>query len=101
MRPRSIVSGPSLPATWTESFDIVLEKGLLDAVYLSGQEGNLFAAVESLSSTIRQGGIFVSVSGVVPDDLRRRVFREDDQWEWLRDGSQDLKAGCFIFRKRT
>jgi hypothetical protein len=71
---------------------------------------------------LQKGGIFVSVSGVVPDELRRNLFPcvdaaasafSDDHhqqqqqqhnhhttyWEWLRDGSQDLKAGCFIFRK--
>lgn len=87
----------NLPQEWTSAFDVVLEKGLLDAVYLSG-EGNIQVAVQSLAATLKNGGVFVSVSGVVPDDLRRKLFASDG-WEWLRDGSQDLKAGCFIFRK--
>jgi hypothetical protein len=31
--------------------------------------------------------------------LRQRLLPETD-WEWIRDGINDLKAGCFIFRKR-
>ena len=46
---------------------------------------------------VRPGGICISCSGVVPEELRRKMFRE---WVWLRDGSEDLRAGCFVFRKR-
>jgi hypothetical protein len=84
------------------SFDVILEKGLLDAVYLSGDVENVRSAVASLTDTLKVGGIFVSVSGVVPDELRMRLFDATDDggaWKWLRDGSQDLKAGCFIFQK--
>ena len=88
-----------LPASWENRFDAILEKGLLDAVYLSG-DGNVERAVDSLSRTLKPGGIFVSVSGVVPDELRSRLFSDDcGNWTWLRDGSADLQAGCFIFRK--
>jgi hypothetical protein len=138
----------NLPASWKDSFTTILEKGLLDAVYLSSASGSnsgtrttanmdetsggggggsgdgsysirhgpLECAVASLASTLVPGGIFVSVSGVVPDELRRLLFPErnhnnndddDDNdttttphsWEWLRDGTNDLQAGCFIFRK--
>jgi SAM-dependent methyltransferase len=130
----------NLPASWKESFTTILEKGLLDAVYLSSASGSdsgtstavsmenvssnggggggggssstprhgpLERAVASLASTLVPGGIFISVSGVVPDELRRRLFPDRDnqdtsttlRWEWLRDGTNDLQAGCFVFRK--
>lgn len=84
-----------LPDWMNESFDIVLEKGLLDAVYLSGP-GNVSLAVASLCRTLKPGGIFVSVSGVVPDEARRELFAN---LSWLRDGESDLRAGCFVFQK--
>jgi SAM-dependent methyltransferase len=86
-----------LPAEWDGRYDAVVEKGLLDAVYLSG-DGNVELAVASLFRALRPGGIFVSVSGVVPDALRRELFRDA---KWLRDGSHDLQAGCFVFQKPT
>ena len=87
-----------LPPEWRHNFDVVMEKGLLDAVYLSG-DGNVELAVTSLGTTLRPGGYFVSVSGVVPELLRRQVF-PTIEWRWIRDGSHDLQAGCFIFQKR-
>ena len=93
----TMVSGDvrHLPAEWDGKYDAVIEKGLLDAVYLSG-DGNVELAVDSLFRALRPGGIFVSVSGVLPDDLRRVLFRDAT---WLRDGSRDLRAGCFVFQK--
>jgi len=87
-----------LPPEWTGRYDAVVEKGLLDAVYLSG-DNHVEQAVESLKGALKSGAVFLSVSGVVPEQVRRRAFSEDD-WVWIRDGSNDLKAGCFIFRKR-
>jgi SAM-dependent methyltransferase len=81
--------------SWTDKFDAVLEKGALDAIYLSG-DGNLELAVKELERCIKPGGVIVSVSGVVPEELRRDVF---ENWEWLRDGSDDLQAGCFVLSK--
>ena len=83
---------------WTGSFDMILEKGALDAVFLSG-EGNVEKAVDELKRVLKTGGYFMSVSGVVPEELRREVFPVQD-WEWLRDGSDDLKAGCFVWRRK-
>ena len=99
---------------WTEKFDLILEKGCLDAIYLSG-DGNLERVERELFRILRQhnssspppppsssstssekiGGILVSVSGVVPDDVRRTVF-DETRWTWLRDGTDDLKAGKFV-----
>lgn len=88
----------NLPEEWTASFDAVVEKGLLDAVYLSG-DGNLELAVDSLERCLRPGGRLLSFSGVVPVELRQHVFRHG--WQWLRDGSNDLQAGCFILEKES
>mmetsp|Transcript_23121 Transcript_23121/g.33967 ORF Transcript_23121/g.33967 Transcript_23121/m.33967 type:complete len:327 (-) Transcript_23121:1068-2048(-) len=84
---------------WTDGFDFILEKGTLDAVYLSG-DGNVEQAVSEMKRVLKkQNGIFISVSGVVPYELRKELFPVTE-WEWLRDGSEDLKAGCFIWRLR-
>jgi SAM-dependent methyltransferase len=80
--------------TWTDRFDVIMEKGALDAIYLSG-EGNLELSVEEFQRILKPGGVLISVSGVVPEELRREVFKE---WEWIRDGSDELKAGCFVLR---
>lgn len=82
---------------WMETFDLIFEKGALDAVFLSGK-GNVEKAVEELKRVIKPGGYFMSVSGVVPEELRREMFPVQD-WEWIRDGSNDLKAGCFVWKR--
>lgn len=81
-----------MEAEWTNRFDAILEKGAMDAIYLSG-DGNLELAVKEFERVLKPGGMLISVSGVVPEDLRREVFQD---WIWKRDGSDDLKAGCFI-----
>lgn len=83
---------------WESTFDLIFEKGALDAIYLSG-EGYVDLAVKELMRVIKKGGMFISVSGVVDEELRRILFSEDE-WEWIRDGSADLKAGCFIWRRK-
>lgn len=85
-----------LPTEWSGQFDVVVEKGMLDAVYLSG-DGNMEAAVDNLAKVLRPGGLILSVSGVVPAELRKLLFRE---WEWIRDGTDDLQAGCFVLKKK-
>ncbi len=83
--------------SWTNKFDAILEKGALDAIYLSG-DGNLELAVKEFERILKDDGILLSVSGVVPETLRREVFAD---WQWLRDGSDDLKAGCFVLKNRN
>jgi SAM-dependent methyltransferase len=85
-----------MDATWTNKFSGILEKGALDAIYLSG-DGNLELTVSEFERILTPGGILISISGVVPEELRRHVFQN---WEWLKDGSDDLKAGCFVLRHR-
>lgn len=86
-----------LPDHWTETFDATIEKGLLDAVYLSGGT-HLAEAIHELHRVLKPGGILVSVSGVVPTDLRRDLFSLE-KWKWLRDGTNDMAAGCFVLSK--
>ena len=77
---------------------MIFEKGALDAIYLSG-DGFINMAVDELTRVIKVGGVFMSVSGVVPEELRRELF-PTAKWDWLRDGSLDLKAGCFVWRRK-
>jgi SAM-dependent methyltransferase len=86
-----------LHSEWTNSFDVILEKGALDAIYLSG-DNNAELSVQEFTRVLKPGGLVISVSGVIPDDLRRRLF---SNYNWIRDGTNDLRAGCFIFQKPT
>jgi SAM-dependent methyltransferase len=89
----------NMPSDWNHKFDAILEKGALDAIYLSG-DGNLELAAKEFARVVKQNGILISVSGVVPAELRRNVF-DTDSWEWIRDGSDDLEAGCFVMRRKV
>jgi SAM-dependent methyltransferase len=88
-----------MPLDWANKFDAILEKGALDAIYLSG-DGNFELAVQEFERVLRPGGILISVSGVVPAELRRSAF-DSRKWNWIRDGSDDLEAGCFVFDKKA
>mmetsp|Transcript_3110 Transcript_3110/g.6856 ORF Transcript_3110/g.6856 Transcript_3110/m.6856 type:complete len:277 (-) Transcript_3110:155-985(-) len=94
----SVEDARSLPTQWEESFDVIIEKGALDAIYLSG-DGNFEQSAKEFARVVKKGGICISCSGVVPEALRREGFGTED-WEWLRDGSDDLKAGCFVLKRR-
>ena len=94
----SVQDARELPASWGEKFGGVVEKGCLDAIYLSG-DGQLELAVAEIRRVLAPGGTLISISGVVPAQLRRELFC-DDQWGWVRDGAEDLKAGTFVLTRR-
>ena len=75
-----------------------VEKGALDAVFLAG-DGQVERAAAELARVLAPGGVLLSVSGVVPPDVRASCFPRRD-WDWVRDGSGDLAAGCFVLRRR-
>ena len=87
-----------MKSMWTNKFDAIIEKGALDAIHLSG-DGNFERAVKEFERTLKPGGILISVSGVVPPELRKEVFNLQS-WTWIRDGTDDLQAGCFVLKKK-
>ena len=87
-----------MKSMWTNKFDAIIEKGALDAIHLSG-DGNFERAVKEFERTLKPGGILISVSGVVPPELRKEVF-DLQSWTWIRDGTDDLQAGCFVLKKK-
>ncbi|MGK3752331.1 MAG: SAM-dependent methyltransferase [Bacillariaceae sp.] len=87
-----------MKSMWTNKFDAIIEKGALDAIHLSG-DGNFERAVKEFERTLKPGGILISVSGVVPPELRKEVFTPKN-WSWIRDGTDDLQAGCFVLKKK-
>jgi SAM-dependent methyltransferase len=86
----------AMPSEWEDKFDVIIEKGCLDAIYLSG-DGNLELAIKEFERVLKLGGMLISVSGVVPVELRKEVLKD---WQWIRDGGDDLQAGCFVLQKR-
>ena len=105
-----------MPKEWTNKFDIIIEKGVLDAIYLAG-DGNIEKASKEFANNgddasmmrdgeeeegeERGGGILISISGVVPMKLRKEIFDDpkEKNWIWIRDGSNDLEAGLFVLQK--
>lgn len=43
---------------WIKSFDVVIGKGALDAIYLSG-EGSLEKSITEIARVIKRGGLFI------------------------------------------
>jgi SAM-dependent methyltransferase len=105
-----VMDARCLDSTWSNYFDIILEKGTLDAIYLSScrtDSKNAKTAISELYRVLRPEGVLISISGVIPENIRRELFPSTNAvgsnspcWEWIRDGNNDLQAGCFIFRKK-
>mmetsp|Transcript_11999 Transcript_11999/g.19271 ORF Transcript_11999/g.19271 Transcript_11999/m.19271 type:complete len:254 (+) Transcript_11999:65-826(+) len=91
----TVMDARKMPQDWGESFDGIIEKGALDAIFLSG-DGNFELAAKEFERVLKPSGILISVSGVVPMEKRRAAF---ENWEWIRDGSEDLQAGCFVLKR--
>ena len=76
------------------SFDAVLDKGTLDAIYISGgssdaaaRELQLVSAVDELQRVVRPGGVVLSVSAAAAKHLPMAFARRPGAWQVLRDGS--------------
>uniref|UniRef100_A0A7S1ZUP8 Methyltransferase type 11 domain-containing protein n=1 Tax=Ditylum brightwellii TaxID=49249 RepID=A0A7S1ZUP8_9STRA len=79
-----------------DSFDAVLEKGTLDAVYLSGGSDkelafqHLSMAVSELSRVVKKGGIVFSVTAACVDAIQDAFDVEIEKngvWTQVKDGS--------------
>jgi SAM-dependent methyltransferase len=73
------------------AFHAVLEKGTLDAIYLSGGRDKELAAkylelsVKELARVVVEGGIVVSITAACVEAVQN-TFHDQD-WELVRDGS--------------
>lgn len=89
------------------SFDVVLDKGAIDALFCMGLDAVL-AAVREFGRVLRPGGLAFIVSGVPSADEVVSAFKD---WEVMLDGSPyitkdgdatiNLDARLYVFRPRA
>ncbi len=76
-----------------DSFDAVLEKGTLDAIYLSGGADkdmamkHLSMAISELARVTSKGGIVMSITAACADSIQEAFSKNDHIWQVLRDGN--------------
>jgi len=101
----------------SQSMDAVLEKGTLDAIFLSGGDDkdmslrNMELAVSELGRCLRPGGIWVSIAAVVDAQIQATFDSKPDEWESLvkmddlfvtEDGytSNNIDGSLLVWKKR-
>lgn len=99
-----------------QSFDAVIEKGTLDAIFLSGGQNktladqNLNLAISELGRCVKAGGLWISVAAVVDDQIQAS-FDLRPEWDCLvkkgnlfvtKDGytSNNVDGSLLVWRRR-
>mmetsp|Transcript_22445 Transcript_22445/g.34604 ORF Transcript_22445/g.34604 Transcript_22445/m.34604 type:complete len:305 (+) Transcript_22445:76-990(+) len=81
------------------TYDAALDKGTLDAIYLSGGKDkdrarkHLEMANDELARVIRPGGVVISVSAACVDAVQASFETRPVLWKVLRDGSTYITEG--------